>query len=94
MASQIETHRQIAARRQTHTRSLIPTVALVVGGLLILTSSLFPRADDPADYSGYLDLLVANAGRAKFVLLAVPLGILALAAGITSCTAASRCRQP
>jgi hypothetical protein len=67
---------------QTDARSPIPTVGLVAGGLLILTSAAFPRAPDPADYGGVLDLLAAHAGRTRFVLLAVPLGIWALAAGI------------
>ncbi len=76
--------KQIEMSEQTQVRTRMPTVALVAAGLLILTSALFPSAEDPADYSGVLDLLVDNAARTKVVLLTVPLGIWALAAGIAS----------
>jgi hypothetical protein len=55
---------------------------LVAAGLLILASVLFPRPDDPTDYANFLALLDRHRGRTMFVLLAVPIGIWALAAGI------------
>ena len=66
------------------TRETFPAVAFVGAGLLILTSALFPRIADPADFAGVLDVLVDNTARTRLVVLAVPVGIWALAAGIAS----------
>lgn len=59
-----------------------PTVALVAAGALILTSAMFPSPDDPSDFAGFVELLAANAAVTRFVLVAVPVGIWALVAGI------------
>lgn len=61
---------------------LIAAVGLTVGGLLILTSVLFPRPDDPADYAGFLELMRENETRTKAVMLTVPVGIWLFALGI------------
>lgn len=59
----------------------IATVTLIAAGILILTSVFFPSPDDPADYAGFLALLADNVGRTQAVILAVPVGIWALAIG-------------
>lgn len=59
-------------------------VAFVLAGLLILTAALFPTADDPADYGGFLAVLVDNIGRTRVVLLTVPLGIWLFAVAVAS----------
>jgi len=59
-------------------------LALVVAGLLVLSSVLFPRPDDPSNYAEFLALLVDNAARTRVVLLAVPLGIWVLAAAVVA----------
>lgn len=59
----------------------IATVSLIAAGILILTSVFFPSPDDPADYAGFLALLADNVGRTQVVILAVPVGIWALAIG-------------
>lgn len=61
-------------------RGLGPTgTAVAAAGLLILTSALFPRVDDPTDPDRFLAVLADTAARTRFVLLAVPLGVWALA---------------
>lgn len=57
-------------------------IALIVGGILILTSVAFPRPDDPADHAGFLARLIEQAGLTTAIMLTVPAGILALAIGI------------
>lgn len=59
----------------------IAAVTLIAAGILMLTSIFFPRPDDPADYAGFLALLVENVGRTQAVMLAVPVGAWALAIG-------------
>lgn len=56
--------------------------ALIVAGVLILTSFFFPRPDDPADHAAFLGLLVENPAATHAILLAVPLGIWALVIGV------------
>lgn len=63
-------------------RSSITRVAFVASGILILTSVLFPVPADPGNYSEFLSLMVENSGRTQAVLLAVPIGIWALAVGV------------
>lgn len=72
----------MAAQRPAHER--LTPVAFIGGGILILTSVLFPAADDPADYDGFLALLAEHAARTRFVLLAVPIGILLLATAVVA----------
>ncbi len=79
---------QIVNRGGTTGWQRVASVALTAAGLLILTSLLFPRPVDAADHAGFLSLLADNAGRTKVVTLAVPVGIWALAAGVS---AISRC---
>lgn len=49
-------------------------IGFAAAGLLILTSALFPRVDDPGDPDRFLAVLADAAARTRFVLLAVPLG--------------------
>jgi hypothetical protein len=70
--------------RTTDVWRRIATVALITAGVLILTSVFFPSPDDPADYDGFLALLVDNMGRTQAVMLAVPVGIWAFAVGTTA----------
>lgn len=65
-------------------RTPMPAAALIIGGLLILTSALYPTVEDPAAYGSVLDVLADNAARTRLVLLAVPAGIWALTAGVAA----------
>jgi hypothetical protein len=78
MATETMTHRQTQPWRR------VASIALIVAGVLILTSALFPTPDDPADHASFLALLVENSGRTRIVLLTVPVGIWALAIGIAA----------
>ena len=73
---------RIGAQRPARER--LAPVAFIGAGILVLTSALFPAADDPANYDGFLALLAEHAGRTRFVLLAVPIGILLLATAVVA----------
>ena len=72
----------MAAQRLAHQR--LTPVGFVGAGILILTSALFPAADDPGDYDDFLALLAEYTARTRFVLLAVPIGILLLATAVVA----------
>lgn len=63
---------------------LIGSVSLIAGGILILTSAVFPSPVDPGEFSEHLRLMVENRETTQVVLLTVPIGILAFTIGIMS----------
>lgn len=71
----------------------IARFALIAGGLLILTSALFPRPADPSDSTEYLRLLVDEEELSRLVLLLVPIGIWAFALGIAAVVRVLRPRR-
>jgi len=75
---------QIRQRSSVDVWRRIGTMGLIVAGILILTAVLFPSPTDPADYSSFLAVLVEDMTRTRLVMITVPVGIWALAAGIAA----------
>lgn len=75
-------HQQSAEVGDGDLRRSMARIALVAGGILILTSALFPVPANPGDLSEFLNRMVENSARARMVLLVVPIGIWAFAVGL------------